>query len=71
MAISGVNSMENSLASLATDMQGGSVQQKIGVAIVKQILDTQEIQAQAILKMMNSGPTPSLTGTGRIVNIGV
>jgi hypothetical protein len=71
MAISGVASMENSLASMATSMVGGSIQQKIGVAIVKQILDTQEMQVQALLQMMSNGPTPTVAGTGTMVNIGV
>jgi hypothetical protein len=71
MAISGVASMENSLASMATSMVGGNIQQKIGVAIVKQILDTQEMQVQALLQMMSNGPTPTVDGTGTMVNIGV
>jgi len=69
MAISGINSMENSMASMATGMQGGRIQQDISMAIVKQILDSQEMQAQALVKMMSSAPTPTLDGTGQIVNI--
>lgn len=70
MAINGVNAMENSLASLATGMQGGRVQQQIGVAVLKQTLDNQEMLAQALIQMMNTGPTPTIDGTGQIVNIG-
>jgi hypothetical protein len=70
MAISGVNSMDNSLASLATSMQGGAFQQKIGVQILKNILDSQAMQGQELLKMISSGSSPTLDGTGKIVNIG-
>jgi hypothetical protein len=70
MAISGVNSFENSLASMATSMAGGSSQQKIGVAILKQILQTQEMQVQALVQMMSTESTPTVDGTGTIVNIG-
>ncbi len=68
MAINGVSIMQNSLASLATSMQSDYGKQNIGVAIMKQILDSQEMQAQALISMM-SAPTPTINGTGRIVNI--
>ena len=71
MAITGVNSIENTLASMASNMVGGSVQQKISTAVVKQIMDSQQMQAQALLKMIQNGPTPTLDGTGTNVNIGV
>ena len=71
MAITGVNSIENTLASMASSMVGGSVQQKISTAVVKQIMDSQQMQAQALLKMIQNGPTPTLDGTGTNVNIGV
>ncbi len=58
------------MANLATNMQGGRATQEIGVAIVKQILDTQAMEAQLLVKMISSGPSPSLDGTGGIVNIG-
>lgn len=61
--------MESSLASLATSMQGGRMQQEISVAILKQILDSQQNEAQMLLGMLGS-PSPSLDGTGQIVNIG-
>ncbi len=70
MAISTVNSMENSLANMATGMQGGRVQSEIGFAILKQILDNQKMQGQALVKMISTGPTPTADGTGRNVNIG-
>jgi len=59
-------------------MQGGRFQREIGFAILKQIMDTQEMEAQALISMMapvslrggSSGPTPTVDGTGTIVNIG-
>jgi hypothetical protein len=71
MAITAVsNSMENSMAGVATDMQGGRIQEKIGFAILKQIMDSQKMQGELILKMIDSGPKPTVDGTGSIVNIG-
>jgi len=70
MSISAVGTMENSLANMATGMVAGNIQQKFGFAILKEILNSQEMQAQALLKMMRAGPTPTVDGTGKIVNIG-
>jgi hypothetical protein len=70
MAINGVNAMANSLASLATGMQGGRVQQQLGMTVLKQALDNQEMLAQALIQMVSSGPTLTMDGTGQIVNIG-
>ncbi len=69
MAISGISSMESYMASLATGMQGGRIQQEIGYSVLKQVLDTQEMQGQMLVKMMENTPGPSLDGTGSIVNI--
>jgi hypothetical protein len=49
-------------------MVDGAFQQKIGFEVLKQILNTQEAQAQALLKMI--GPTPTVDGTGAIINTG-
>ena len=58
------------MAAVATSLQGGRVQQEFGYTIVKQIMDSQKVMAEGLLNMMNSGPAPSLDGTGQIVNIG-
>jgi hypothetical protein len=70
MAISGINSMESSLATMASTMQSARVPQEIGFNVLKQIMDTQTDLAQALIQMINSGPTPTIDGTGKIINIG-
>jgi hypothetical protein len=70
MAISSINSMESSLALMASAMQEVRVPQELGFSVLKQIMDTQANQAQALLQMINSGPSPTLDGTGQIINIG-
>lgn len=70
MAINGINSMENSLALMASAMQSVRIPQEIGFSVLKQIMDTQANQAQALIQMINSGPSPTVDGTGQIVNIG-
>ena len=68
MTISAVSSMESSLANMSTGKVDGAIQQKIAVLVLKQILNTQEAQAKAILAMI--APTPTIDGSGKIVNIG-
>lgn len=68
MAITAVNPFDNTLAFMATNMQDGRFQQVLGVTIFKQVMDTEKEQAQALLEMMDSTPTPTLEGTGHIVN---
>jgi len=70
MAINSINSMESSLAMMATAMQGTRVPQELGFSVLKQIMDTQSNQAQALLQMINSGPNQTVDGTGKIINIG-
>jgi len=70
MAINSINSMESSLAMMATAMQGTRVPQELGFSVLKQIMDTQSNQAQALLQMINSEPGPTVDGTGKIINIG-
>jgi len=62
--------MESSLALMASAMQAVRVPQELGFSVLKQIMDTQANQAQALLQMINSGPSPTLDGTGQIINIG-
>ena len=64
MIISGT-SMEDLLASAATNRSNAQVQNEISMAVLKQQQDQQEAQAVAILKMIND---TSLDGSGKLVN---
>lgn len=70
MNVSSVNSMESSLAAAATAMQSTKIPREIGYSVLKQIMDSQAAQAQALVQMIDNGPTPTLDGTGQVVNIG-
>ncbi len=48
MAISKVTS----IAAQATEMQGTEIKQRISVAVMKQALEQQEKQAEALIRMM-------------------
>jgi hypothetical protein len=61
-------SIDSSLISMATNMQGSSAQMQISVAIMNQIQDQQKAFADALLNMINTGPMPD--GTGQVINIG-
>ena len=52
MTISGASSSLDSLAALASGLKSASVGQQIGVAVLKQIQDSQQAQAQQLLQMM-------------------
>jgi hypothetical protein len=71
MDISGANALNNSLISAANSMQGGRLSLQIGTAVLKQIQNSQVNQAQALVQMINNSPTPTVNGTGSIINIGV
>ncbi len=66
MNVSGV-SMVDSLAQSFTEMSVSRIQQQIAVSVMKEIQDSQQEQAAAILKMMQQ-PSPSLTGTGQLID---
>jgi hypothetical protein len=53
---------------MASDMKSSDVQGQIATAVLKQVQDVQEQQAQALLQMMQFQPT--LDGSGQIVNVG-
>jgi len=42
----------------------------IGTAVLKQLMDNQKMQAEALIKMINATHPPSLDGTGENVNVG-
>ncbi len=61
-------SMESSLATMATSSRSRAVQSEIGVAVMKQMQEQQEVFNNALLEMIKQGPMPD--GTGQILNIG-
>jgi len=69
MNISGASSLSDGLAILATNMQSQKVPQQLGIAILKQIQNTQEMQVEALVGMINSTPGMTADGTGQIVNV--
>jgi hypothetical protein len=71
MDISGANALDNGIISSASRLQGERTSLQIGTAILKQIQNSQANQAQALIKMIDSAPSPAPDGTGSIINIGV
>jgi len=69
MNISAVPAMQNSMAVMASDMKTSEVSSQMSIAILKQMIDNQKMVGDAITQMINA--TPSLSGTGGIVNIQV
>ena len=69
MNISGASSLSDGLAILATNMQSQKVPQQLGIAILKQIQNTQEMQVEALVGMISSTPGMTADGTGQIVNV--
>lgn len=64
MNISGT-SMEDVLASMATSRSNKQVQTEIASAVLKQQQEQEQIQAAALVEMIQSS---SLDGTGKLVN---
>jgi hypothetical protein len=67
MNISSAGDFSNTIADMASDMKAGNLQLDITMAIFKQIQDSQQQQAAALINMMKQ--TQSLTGTGRVVDV--
>jgi hypothetical protein len=67
MAIGDV-SMSNTLASWATEMKGSNLASQIGVAVMKQIMDQQKQQGEAIIQMMQQTPRPA-GSSGSVVDV--
>lgn len=61
------NPMNDGLANLATNMQSNSMGLQLSTTILKNVMDNQKQQGQALVKMINS--TPSLDGTGAHIDI--
>lgn len=67
MNISSVSSTTDSLAAAASNLQSGNIARQISVAVMKQVLDGQKQQGEALVQMIQN--TPSLDGTGSILDI--
>ncbi|MCI0521560.1 MAG: putative motility protein [Chloroflexi bacterium] len=61
------SSIETSLPLLAGSMKAQETMMRLSMAIFKQIQDSQEMQAQALINMINQTPSPD--GTGRVVDV--
>jgi hypothetical protein len=70
MNIGSISSFEG-LAGMATNLRAGDVGMQISAAVLKQALDTQKQQAQALVDMIQSSAPPSPDGAGRILDIRV
>jgi len=66
MSIASVG-MSNDMARIATDAQGEKIQGQITTSVLKEIQDMQKAQGDALVKMIESRPTPQ--GTGQIINL--
>ena len=51
-------SMQDQMARLATSQSSGSIQSQIAGAVAKQIKDSEQIQGEMMVKLINSGPSP-------------
>ena len=60
--------MSSMMASWATEMKGATVASQIGVAVMKQVLDQQRQQGEAILQMMQQTPHPE-GSTGSVLDV--
>ena len=56
-----------SLASLASAQSGNAVQSEIATAVLRQIMDGQARQAQALLEMIARTPSPE--GVGKQIDL--
>lgn len=67
MNVSGASSSMNALASMATNMKSADVNLQINVAVMKQLMDQQEMVAQGLIEMIQSTPLPE--GVGTTINL--
>jgi hypothetical protein len=67
MNISAVSSLINDLPRLAADMSASSASARITVAVLKDILDTEQEQGETLAKMIRG--TQSADGAGRVVDV--
>jgi hypothetical protein len=67
MGVGAVGDISSSLIQQATSMASNNINMEISTAVLKKVLDQQNAAGQAIVQMIQNGP--SLNGTGRIVDI--
>ena len=67
MNISGISSNLDAMANMASGMQSSKLGLQFSTAILKEVMDNQKMVGDSIVQMINA--TPSLEGTGRIVDI--
>jgi hypothetical protein len=67
MNVSGVSNSIDALASMATSLKGADVNLQINVAVMKQLMDQQEMVAQGLIEMIQSTPLPE--GVGSSINL--
>jgi uncharacterized protein YdeI (YjbR/CyaY-like superfamily) len=63
MNVSGISNSADALASMATNMKGADVSLQINVAVMKQLMDQQEMVAQGLIEMIQATPLPEGVGT--------
>ena len=63
MNVSGVGNSMDALASMASNLKGADVELQINVAVMKQLMDQQEMVAQGLIEMIQSTPLPEGVGT--------
>lgn len=67
MDISGIGS--SLYSSETSGARGAQVMQQISVAVFKQQQDQQQRMADALIEMMKQTPSPSLDGTGQLIDV--
>ena len=67
MGIPAISSSLDALASMATDLQAGQLSLRLNVAVLKQVLKTEQETGDMLVKMIQ--PPPSPDGTGQLVDI--
>jgi hypothetical protein len=68
MNIGSISSFEG-LAGMATNLHAGELGLQISTAIMKQVMDSEKQQAQALVRMIQSGTPPSPDGVGSILDV--
>jgi hypothetical protein len=68
MNVSSVSSSMDGLAQMASGMQSDRMGLQISTAIMKEVMDSQKQFGESLIGMINA--SPSLQGTGKLVDIG-
>ena len=67
MDVSSISSSWDAMASSASSMQSSKLGLQFATTVMKEVMDNQKMMGEAIVQMINA--TPSLEGTGRIVDV--